>query len=130
MQSLSASIHVKRADMEERETRPALFGGVVLFVGAALIVVAAGLFTYGVYIWARTGTWPEYSAMTMLSEVGMAPRLGWGAGQRALDWLLAFSACTLLFVFGLLIAALGGWLIARHDRRQRLALDETSTASA
>jgi hypothetical protein len=109
--------------MEESEARPSILGAMVLLVGAVLIVVAVGFLTFGLYAWIRFGAWPDYPASKMLSEIGIAhPRLSWEAGQRALAWLLAQSACIFLFAFGGVITALGAWIMARHDRRQKLAM--------
>jgi hypothetical protein len=107
--------------MEETETRPSIAGGIVLLVGAVLIVVAVGFLTFGLYSLIRFGIWPHYPASKMLSELGLAPRLSWEAGQRALAWLLSVSACIFLFAIGGAVTALGAWLMARHDRRQKLA---------
>lgn len=108
--------------MDETEARPSIVGMTLLFVGAGLIVIAVGFLTFGFYSWVHGGIWPSYPASKMLAEIGIgAPHLAWGAGQRALDWLLSRSACTLLLPFGALVAALGGWLAVRHDRRRRLA---------
>ncbi|HVQ07837.1 MAG TPA: hypothetical protein VMS43_05335 [Allosphingosinicella sp.] len=108
--------------MEETEARPSITGGIVLLVGAVLIVVAVGFLTFGLYSLIRFGIWPHYPASKMLSEIGIGPpRLSWEAGQRALEWLLSLSACIFLFAIGGAVAALGAWMMARHDRRQKLA---------
>jgi hypothetical protein len=107
--------------MEESEPRPSIVGGIVLLVGAVLIVVAVGFLTFGLYSLIRFGVWPHYPASKMLSEIGLAPSLSWEAGQRALAWLLSVSACIFLFVIGGAVATLGAWIMARHDRRQKLA---------
>jgi ABC-type antimicrobial peptide transport system permease subunit len=110
--------------MEENESRPPLFGLIVLFVGAALITVGVGFLTYGLYTLMRTGIWPSYPASKMISEIGIPyPHLSWGGGQRAIDWVLASSACTVLLAIGVVIAGFGAWRIARHNRRQRLAAE-------
>lgn len=107
--------------MEESEARPSIVGGIVLLVGAVLIVVAVGFLTFGLYSLIRFGVWPDYPASKMLSEIGIGhPRLSWEAGQRALAWLLSLSACIFLFAIGGAVTALGAWLMARHDRRQKL----------
>jgi hypothetical protein len=109
--------------MEESEPRPSIPGAIVLLVGAVLIVVAVGFLTFGLYSLIRLGIWPHYPASKMLSEIGIGPpRLSWEAGQRALEWLLSCSACIFLFAIGGTIAALGAWIMARHDRRQKLAM--------
>jgi hypothetical protein len=108
--------------MEETEARPSIVGAAVLLLGAVLIVVAAGFLTHGIYSWIRSGAWPDYPASKMLSEIGIGrPSLAWESGRRALDWLLSLSACIFLFAIGGAIAALGAWITARHDRRQKLA---------
>jgi hypothetical protein len=113
--------------MDEDETRPPLFGLIVLFVGAAFITVGVGFLTYGLYALMRTGVWPDYPASKMLSEIGIPPlRLSWEGGQRAIDWVLAQSACTVLLVIGAVIAGFGAWLIARHGRRQRLVAEASA----
>lgn len=110
--------------MEEHESRPPLFGLVVLFVGAAFITVGVGFLTFGLYSLMRTGVWPAYPASKMIAEIGIPyPRLSWESGQRAIDWVLASSACTVLLAIGAVIAGFGAWLIARHNRRLRLAAD-------
>jgi hypothetical protein len=116
--------------MEEDETRPPLFGLIVLFVGAAFIVVGVGFLTYGLYALMRTGIWPDYPASKMMSEIGLPyPQLSWESGQRAIDWVLASSACVVLLTIGAVIAGLGAWRIARHNRRQRLAAAQAEAAA-
>lgn len=113
--------------MEESEPRPSITGGIVLLVGAVLIVVAVGFLTFGLYSLLRFGIWPHYPASKMLSEIGIGPpSLSWEAGRRALEWLLSASACIFLFAIGGAVTALGAWLMARHDRRQRLARAQAS----
>ncbi len=108
--------------MEQTEARPSIVGGIVLLVGAVLIVIAVGFLTFGIYSWAHLGAWPDYPASKMLAEIGIShPRLSWEAGQRALAWLLSLSACIFLFAIGGPVTALGAWIMARHDRRQKLA---------
>ena len=108
--------------MEETEPRQSIVGGMILLVGAVLIVVAVGFLTFGLYSLIRFGLWPHYPASKMLSEIGIGhPSLSWEAGQRALAWLLSLSACIFLFAIGGAVAALGAWIMARHDRRQKLA---------
>lgn len=107
--------------MEETEARPSIAGGIVLLVGAVLIVVAVGFLTFGLYSLIRFGIWPHYPASKMLAEIGIGqPRLAWESGQRALEWLLSGSACVFLFAIGGAVTALGAWIMARHDRRQKL----------
>ena len=116
--------------MEEDESRPPLFGLVVLFIGAALITVGVAFLTFGLYSLMRTGVWPHYPASKMMSEIGLPhPRLSWEGGQRAIDWVLDSSACVVLLTIGALIAGLGAWRIARHNRRQRLAADAAEAAA-
>lgn len=108
--------------MRENEARPSLGGGIMLLIGAVLIVIAVAFLTYGIYGWMRLGGWPDYPASKMLSEIGIPhPRLSWEAAQRAIDWLLSISSCIFLFAIGIPIAFLGGWMMARHDRRQKPA---------
>ena len=108
--------------MEESEARPSILGAAVLLVGAVMIVVAVGFLTYGIYALISLGAWPDYPASKMLAEIGIQPpSLAWEAGQRALAWLLSLSACIFLFAIGGTVAALGAWIMARHDRRQKLA---------
>jgi len=107
--------------MEEDESRPPLGGLIVLFIGAAFIVVGVAFLTYGLYALIRTGVWPHYPASKMLSEIGLPyPQLGWNGGQGAIDWVLGSSACIVLLSIGAVIAALGAWRISRHNRRRRL----------
>jgi hypothetical protein len=116
--------------MDETETRPPLAGAIVLFIGAAFITVGVGFLTYGLYALVRTGSWPHYPASKMISEIGIPyPQLGWGGGQRAIDWVLSASACTVLLTIGVLIAGLGAWLIARYNKRQRLARTEAEATA-
>jgi len=113
--------------MEESETRPSIPGAALLLVGAVMIVVAVGFLTYGIYALISLGAWPHYPASKMLAEIGVPPpSLSWEAGQRALAWLLSLSACIFLFAIGGAIAALGAWIMARHDRRQKLAEAQAS----
>ena len=108
--------------MEENESRPPLFGLIVLFIGAAFIVIGVAFLTFGLYSLVRTGVWPDYPFSKMLGEIGIpAPHLGWAGGQRAVDWVLSSSACTILLAIGVMISGFGAWRIARHNRRQRLA---------
>ena len=116
--------------MEENESRPPLFGLIVLFIGAAFITVGVVFLTYGLYSLMRNGTWPAYPFSKMLTEIGFPlPHLTWPSGQRAIDWVLSSSACTVLLVIGAVIAGLGAWLIARHNRRLRVA-DEAAEVTA
>jgi hypothetical protein len=109
--------------MEEAEARPSTLGGIMLLVGAVLIVVAVGFLTFGLYSLIRFGVWPHYPASKMLTEIGIGPpRLSWEAGQRGLAWLLSLSACIFLFAIGGAVTALGAWIMARHHRRQKLAM--------
>ena len=41
----------------------------------------------------------------------------------------ASSACVVLLIIGALIASLGAWRIARHNRRQRLAAEAAEAAA-
>lgn len=115
--------------MEETEPRPPLGGLIILFIGAGLIVVGVAFLTYGLYALVRTGLWPDYPFSKMLSEIGIPPpQLSWESGQRALDWLWAQSACTVLLAAGAVFAGFGAWRIARHNRRHRLAAAEVAAA--
>jgi hypothetical protein len=117
--------------MEENESRPPLAGLIVLFIGAGLIVVGVAFLTYGLYALLRTGVWPAYPFSTMLAEIGIPPpQLGWAGGQGAIDWLLAQSACVVLLTLGGVVTALGAWVIARHNRRLRLAAAAAEAATA
>jgi hypothetical protein len=107
--------------MDEDEARPPLGGLIVLFIGAAFIVVGAAFLTYGLYALIRTGAWPHYPASKMIAEIGMPyPRIGWGGGQQAIDWVLASSACVVLLTIGAIFGGLGAWRIARFYRRRRV----------
>ena len=117
--------------MEEEETKPPLLGLVVLFVGAAFITVGVAFLTFGLYSLMRSGVWPHYPASKMMSEIGLPyPRIGWEGAQRAIDWMLSSSACVVLLIIGGVIAGLGAWRIARHNRRQRLAAEAAEAATA
>ena len=113
--------------MEEHETRPPLAGLFTLFVGAAFITVGVCFLTFGLYQLIRIGIWPHYPFSKMLTEIGLPVPQG-GAGP--LGWLLAQSACVVLLTIGTLIAAVGAWLIARFNRRRRLAAADAETAAA
>jgi len=112
--------------MEEEESRPPLFGLVVLFIGAAFITVGVAFLTFGLYSLVRTGTWPHYPFSKMLTEIGLP--LG-ESGQGPLAWIMAQSACVVLLSIGAVFAAIGAWRIARHNRKRRLAA-EAETAAA
>jgi hypothetical protein len=112
--------------MEEPESRPPLLGLIVLFVGAAFITVGVGFLTFGLYSLIRTGTWPHYPASKMLSEIGFPVAQG---GQGPVAWFLSQSACVVLLSIGAVIAAPGVWLIARHNRRQRVDANEAEAAA-
>ena len=117
--------------MEEDESRPPLLGLIVLFVGAAFITVGVGFLSFGLYSLMRTGAWPHYPASQMIAEIGLPyPRLSWESGQRAIDWVLSASACVVLLAIGAVIAAVGAWLIARFNRRLRLAAEAAEAAAA
>ncbi len=116
--------------MEEDESRPPLGGLIILFIGAAFIVVGAAFLTYGLYALIRTGIWPDYPASKMIAEIGFAyPQIGWDGGQRAIDWLLGSSACVVLLGIGAIIGGLGVWRITRHNRRRRQAEAEAEAAA-
>ena len=116
--------------MEEDQTRPPLFGLIVLFIGAAFITVGVAFLTYGLYALVRTGIWPAYPFSKMLSEIGIpTPHLSWPSGQRAIDWVFSSSACTVLLAIGAVIAGFGAWLIARHNRRLRIAAEAAEAAA-
>jgi hypothetical protein len=116
--------------MEENESRPPLFGLIVLFIGAAFITVGVVFLTYGLYSLMRNGTWPAYPFSKMLTEIGFPlPHLTWPSGQRAIDWVLSSSACTVLLAIGAVIAGTGAWLIARHNRRLRVAAEAAEAAA-
>ena len=117
--------------MEEDEARPPLSWLIVLFVGAAFIVVGVGFLTYGLYSLIRTGIWPHYPASKMLSEIGLPyPQLGWDGGQQAMDWVLGSSACVVLLVIGAIVTGIGVWRISRFYRRLRLAQSEAEAVTA
>lgn len=103
--------------MEDDETRPPLTGLIVLFIGAAFIVVGVAFLTFGLYALIRTGVWPHYPFSKMLTEIGIpaAQLPEAGAGR----WVLAQSACVVLLTIGALVSGLGAWLIARFNRRRR-----------
>jgi hypothetical protein len=116
--------------MEENDTRPPLFGLIVLFIGAAFITVGVVFLTYGLYHLIRNGIWPAYPFSKMLTEIGFPlPHLTWPSGQRAIDWVLSSSACTVLLAIGAVISGTGAWLIARHNRRLRQAADAAEAAA-
>ncbi len=116
--------------MEENESRPPLGGLIILFVGAAFITVGVVFLTYGLYSLIRIGIWPDYPFSKMMGEIGFPyPRLGWESGQMAIDWLYASSACTVLLAIGAVIAGLGAWRIARHNRRRRIAAEAEAAAA-
>lgn len=105
--------------MDGEGTRPAIAGPMLLCLGGAMIVVAVGFLTFAFNEWLRVGTWPPYPFSRMLAELHIPyPRLGWAAGQSALDWFLSLGACTILFWTGAAIALLGGLMVAKHDKRQ------------
>lgn len=104
--------------MEEEAGKPPLLALVVLFIGAAFIVVGVCFLTYGLYSLMRFGTWPHYPFSKMLSEIGVpAAQL---PADGALGWVLGLSACVVLLTIGALISGLGAWLIARFNKRRRL----------
>ena len=111
--------------MEEEESRPPLFGLVVLFIGAAFITVGVAFLTFGLYSLVRTGTWPHYPFSKMLAEVGLPVAQG---GQGPIAWIISQSACVVLLIIGATITSLGAWRIARHNRRQRLAAEAAEAA--
>ena len=116
--------------MEEDAGKPPLLALVVLFIGAAFIVVGMAFLTYGLYALIRTGIWPHYPASKMLSEIGFPPlQLPWQGGQNAADWVLSQSACTVLLAIGAVIAGVGAWLIARYNRRRRVEAEAAEAAA-
>ena len=112
--------------MEEEEARPPLAGLIVLFIGAAFITVGVCFLTYGLYQLMRTGIWPHYPFSKMLAEIGMP--LGQG-GEGPVAWIGAQSACVVLLSLGAVIAAPGVWLIARFNRKRRLAAEASEAAA-
>jgi hypothetical protein len=113
--------------MEEHEARPPLAGLITLFIGAAFITVGVCFLTYGLYQLIRTGVWPHYPFSKMLAEIGMPLPQG---GEGPIAWIASQSACVVLLSIGTVIAALGAWLIARFNRKRRLAAAEAETAAA
>jgi len=113
--------------MDEDAGKPPLLALVVLFIGAAFITVGVCFLTFGLYALVRTGLWPDYPFSKMLSEIGLPLPQG---GEGPLAWLLAQSACVVLLSIGTVTAAIGAWLIARHNRRLRLAAADTEAAAA
>ena len=104
--------------MEHDESRPPLVGLIVLFIGAAFIVVGVCFLTFGLYSLIRTGIWPHYPFSKMLTEIGVpAAQL---PGEGGIGWLLAQSACVVLLTIGAMVSGLGAWRIARFNRRRRL----------
>lgn len=104
--------------MEEDESKPPLGGLIILFFGAAFIVVGVAFLTYGLYALIRTGTWPHYPFSKMLTEIGVpAAQL---PADGAVGWLIAQSACVVLLSIGAVVSGLGAWLIVRFNRRRRL----------
>jgi len=105
--------------MDGGGTRPAIAGPTLLCLGGALIVIAAGFFTFAFNEWLRVGLWPAYPLSRMLAELHIPyPRLGWAGAQSALDWFLAIGACTILFWAGAAVALLGGLMVAKHEKKQ------------
>ena len=105
----------------------ALIALIVLFIGAAFITMGAVFLTYGLYALIRTGSWPHYPFGRMLAEIGITlPQ----SGQGPLSWVASQSACLVLLSIGAVIAGFGAWLIARHNRRLRLAAAEAEAATA
>lgn len=104
--------------MEDDESRPPLAGLIVLFIGAAFIVVGVAFLTFGLYSLIRTGIWPHYPFSKMLTEIGIPASELPGGG---LGWVFAQSACVVLLSIGTLFAVLGAWLIARFNKRRREA---------
>lgn len=103
---------------EETDSSAPLIALIILFIGAAFIIVGAVFLTYGLYVLIRTGTWPHYPLGKMMGEIGLpVPHVAW------LDWLFAASACTVLLAIGAVIGALGVWLVARHNRRRVAAAE-------
>ena len=113
--------------MEEHEARPPLAGLITVFIGAAFITVGVCFLTYGLYQLIRTGIWPDYPFSKMLSEIGMPLPQG---GSGPIAWVASQSACVVLLSIGTLIASLGAWLIARFNKRRRLAAAEAEAATA
>ena len=113
--------------MEENESRPPLAGLIVLFIGAALIVVGVCFLTFGLYSLIRTGIWPSYPFSKMLTEIGFSPAQLPADGP--IGWLLAQSACVILLALGSLITGLGAWLIARFNKRRRLEAEAAEAAA-
>jgi hypothetical protein len=112
---------------EETESGAPLMALVVLFIGAAFITVGAVFLTYGLYVLIRTGGWPHYPLSKLVAEVGFPlPR----SGEGPFAWILAQSACVVLLSIGAVVAGGGAWLIARHNRRLRLAAAEAEAATA
>jgi hypothetical protein len=112
--------------MEDDESRPPLAGLIVLFIGAAIVVVGVAFLTFGLYSLIRTGVWPHYPFSKMLTEIGVPASELPGGG---LGWVFAQSACVVLLAVGTLFAVLGVWLIARFNRRRR-QLAEAAEAAA
>ncbi len=113
--------------MEDHEARPPLAGLITLFIGAAFITVGVCFLTYGLYQLIRSGVWPHYPFSKMLSEIGISLPQG---GQGPLAWVTSQSACVVLLSIGAVIAGFGAWLIARFNRRRRLAEAEADAAIA
>jgi hypothetical protein len=111
--------------MEEDESRPPLLGLIVLFIGAAFITVGVAFLTFGLYALIRTGVWPHYPASKMIAEIGIPLT----PAQGPLAWFLAQSACVVLLSIGAVIASVGAWFIARHNRRLRVAAEAAEAAA-
>ena len=112
--------------MEDDEARPPLTGLIVLFIGAAIVVVGVAFLTFGLYSLIRTGIWPHYPFSKMLTEIGIPASQLPGGG---LGWIFAQSACVILLAIGILISSLGAWRIARFNRRRRLAAEAAEAAA-
>lgn len=91
-------------------------------VGALMMVAAIGLFGLNLLTWLRVGTWPDYTAAQMFSDLGFGyPTVSWVGVQKVLDLIMSASAAAFLFAGGLLTAWIGGGMLEGHDRRVRAA---------
>lgn len=107
--------------MDEREATLSIAGAVVLCVGCALLAISVGFLTFALTEWMRVGAWPDYPVSRLLAELAIPyPRVAWAGGQGAIDWLLSLGVCTVFFWGGVIVAALGGWMMVAHDKRQKV----------
>jgi hypothetical protein len=107
---------------EETPVGPNYGGGIILAAGVLMILAAIGLIIAHLYMWLRFGAWPEYTAPQLFADIGIPyPTVSWVGVQKALDFLMRWSASTLLFWSGFGVAWLGGGMLEARDRRDSAA---------